>query len=68
MEKQFFVNVTNNFLLARNVMKMDHLVWNAKMDHIYTPIMGKVFVDLAILTETAINATRTGVRHARIAL
>ena len=68
MERQFFVNVTSNSLLARDVMKMEHLVWNVKMDHIYTPIMDKVSVDLAILTETAIDATRTVVRHDQIAL
>jgi hypothetical protein len=68
MERRFFVNVTSNSLLARDVIKMDHLVWNARMDHIYTLIMDKVSVDLAILTVTAIDATRTVVRHAQIAL
>jgi hypothetical protein len=68
MERWFFVNVTNNFLLARDVMQMDHLVWNAKKDHIYTQIMDKVFVDLAELTVTAINVTQMVVLHAQIAL
>ena len=68
MEKWFFANVTNNFLLARDVVKMDKTVLNVKMDHIYTPTMDKVFVDLAILLATAINATQTVVLHAQIAL
>ena len=37
------------------------------MDHIYTPIMDKVFVDRAILSATAINVTRTVVLHAQTA-
>jgi len=49
-------------------MQMDHLVWNAKKDHIYTQIMDKVFVDLAELTVTAINVTQMVVLHAQIAL
>ena len=68
MEKWFFANVTNNSLLARDVVKMDKTVLNVKMDHIYTPTINKVFVDLAILLATVINATRTVVLHAQIAL
>jgi hypothetical protein len=67
MEKWYFVNVTNNFLIARDVVKMDKTVWIVKMDHIYTPIMDKVFVDHAILSATAINVTRTVVLHAQTA-
>jgi len=47
---------------------MEILAWNVKMDHIYTPTMEKVSVDLAILTVTAIAATLMGVLHAQIAL
>jgi len=68
MERWFFVNVTSNFLLARDVVKMEILAWNVKMDHIYTPTMEKVSVDLAILSVTAIAATLMGVLHAQIAL
>jgi len=68
MEKWYFVNVTNNFLIARDVVKMDKTVWIVKMDHIYTPIMDKVCVDLAIHTVTAINAPLMGVPLAQIAL
>lgn len=68
MEKWFFANVTNNFLLARDVVKMDKTVLNVKMDHIYTPTMDKVYVDLVILLATAINVTQTVVLHAQIAL
>ena len=49
-------------------MKMGRLVWIAKMDHIYTRIMDKVCVDLAIHTVTAINAPLMGVPLAQIAL
>lgn len=68
MERWFFVNVTNNFPLARDVRKMGHLVWNANQDHIYTPRMDRMFVGLAILTVTAINATPMVVQHAQNAL
>jgi hypothetical protein len=68
MEKWFFDSVTNNFQIARDVMKMGRLAWIAKMDHIYTPIMDKVCVDLAIHTVTAINAPLMCVPLAQIAL
>jgi hypothetical protein len=68
MEKWYFANVTNNSLLARDAAKMVKTVLNVKMDHIYTPTMDKVFVDLAILLATAINATQTVVLNAQIAL
>ncbi len=68
MEKWYFANVTNNSLLARDAVKMVKTVLNVKMDHIYTPTMDKVFVDLAILLATAINATQTVVLNAQIAL
>jgi len=68
MEKWSFANVTNNFLLARDAVKMDKTVLNVKMDHIYTPTMDKVYVDLVILLATAINVTQTVVLNAQIAL
>lgn len=68
MEKWSFANVTNNFLLARDVVKMDKTVLNVKTDHMYTPTMDKVYVDLVILLATAINVTQTVVLNAQIAL
>lgn len=68
MEKWSFANVTNNFLLARDVVKMDKTVLNVKTDHMYTPTMDKVYVDLVILLATAINVTQTVVLNAKIAL
>jgi hypothetical protein len=68
MEKWFFANVTNYSHLVRDAVRMDKTVLNVKMDHIYTATIIKMFVDLATLLATAINATRTVVLHAQIAL
>jgi len=68
MEKWSFANVTNNFLLAIDVVKMDKTVLNVKMDHIYTPTMGKMYVDPVILLVTAIDVTQTVVLNAQNAL